>query len=392
MWLDRLEIVGESKPLAALPPGVDNGGSSKLPEGFHRVTPDGWEIAILNDGQLLSAVHRGRNQSFRRRLKRGQIDDVVSDGDGGVIAAVRVGGFVGIYRLSERGRIISFCTQFPSKEYTRIAAASRSLVVFQVRELGVNGGFVDLDTRRYGGVKNLGRIRTIPLPNGRALVLRLSLTDSRCRWRKGGANQFQPREPNVDREVAYLNYRYFERKRAQLDAINGRARAGATWNYYAARVYLHSSGGRPLFVRKRDICLSVDTVLYDQAEQGEDYLLRVASIVESYTLDREGNWLAIERQTLRLTKDDLYVVSRDKPTPIGNDLACWTHFAGHIVLAFESGRIEIRNLSEPEPAVALAYVIGRPDSMIVSECRSKHYLAVAAGEMTWFDVTDFAVL
>lgn len=378
----------KSKPLAALPPALDNAGSNKLPEGFHSVTPDGWEIALLNDGQLLSAVHRGRNQSFRRRLKRGQIDDVASDGDGGVIVSVRAGGFVGIYRLSERGRIISFCTRFPSKEYTRIAAASRSLVVYQDRGLGLNGGFVDLDTRRYGYVKNLGRIRMIPLPNGRALVLRRSLTDEMRSWR-GAPNQFRPREYNGDLQVAHLNRRYFERMRAKLEALSGRARAGATWNYYAARVYLHSPGGRPLFARKRDICLSVDTVLYDQAEQGEDHLLRVASIVESYTLDREGNWLAIERQTLRLTKDDLYVVIRDEPTPIDNDLACWTHFAGHIVLAFESGRIEIRNLSEPEPAVALGYVLGRPDSMTASRCGGKHYLAVAAGEMTWFDITSF---
>lgn len=138
--------------------------------------------------------------------------------------------------------------------------------------------------------------------------------------------------------------------------------------------------------------MSVDTVLYDQAEQGEDFLLRVASIVESYTLDREGNWLAIERQTLRLTKDDLYVVSQDKPTAIDNDLVCWTHFAGHIVLAFESGRIEIRELANPEQIAAIGYVLGRPDSMAVSVCEDKHYLAVAAGEMKWFDITGFVSL
>ncbi|MGH7138290.1 MAG: hypothetical protein ACREHD_21280, partial [Pirellulales bacterium] len=72
---------------------------------------------------------------------------------------------------------------------------------------------------------------------------------------------------------------------------------------------------------------------------------------------------------------------------IDSDLACWSPLPGHIVLAFESGRIEIRQLSEPGCPVAIAYVVGRPDSMAVSTDGARHFLAVAAGEMTWFDIS-----
>lgn len=70
----------------------------------------------------------------------------------------------------------------------------------------------------------------------------------------------------------------------------------------------------------------------------------------------------------------------------------WTRIdKWEIAIGYDSGRIEIRDLKQPEaPVVAVGFVVGIPNSMAVSESSLGRFLVVSAGDLVWLDLSPLA--
>ncbi|HVA46176.1 MAG TPA: GTPase domain-containing protein [Pirellulales bacterium] len=332
----------EAPPRAEYPPGC----VSQLPvaEGLQTITADGHELAIASGGASLICVGRNGNVVFQKHLKHGRIADVRADGDGGFVVAAANSGSLRLHRFSSDGRLLEASASIPFRGEPRITAASRGLIFVDdaINGAGSYGSCcVDLVGRRHRRIGTRSVVKIIPLPNKRALVLSKNA------------------------------------------------------HYAKARAYLHSPRPEGLLSPINELELSPDTILYHDAEQCDDYQLSVASIIYRNTANHQDRKLVLERHRLRLNRlqhnedSSIWPIAGPEQTKIDNDLACWLHISGHIALAFESGRIEIRRLADPERTAAVGYVIGKPDALAISKCGNQHFLAVAAGEMTWFDITGF---
>jgi hypothetical protein len=400
---DKHKVVHAEEPRIESPPG-----NGKVDD----VVPEGADVVLRN-----------------AKFKREQVADFRCDREGGCIVAAVDGGLLRVHRFDNVGRFLGACGPLETDGEPQIRAASRGLVFIDSAPYG-RAYCIDFVRRRYcriGDVdelrftkrllsaanlqspRNLDAVRIIDLPTGHSLVLLASwqyglrravhaFKDVACHKTavKSAADELQRGERLKELHRA----RYFA-VRAVLNAYQRRANAPpvfdagrASWhNRFPARVFIHVPGSKPILSQVRGATLSKDTILYRVCpEQDGGFLLSTASILDSYDSGEKESQLRLQRLTLRLDRDGgPRRVGPSESTTIDSDLACWhhseQHSPEHIMLAFESGRIEIRRLSQPEQPVAIGYVLGRPDSMIVSSRGDQRFLAVAASEMTWFDIS-----
>ncbi len=147
-----------------------------------------------------------------------------------------------------------------------------------------------------------------------------------------------------------------------------------------SRVYIHFAGADEI-IAVPDLYLSCQSFVVRQDEDR----IRIVSIIG----ELDGEW-SLEVLVLRIdcSEKTVSVRSRETINIDSGEVAAWTRGGNHLVLAYKSGRIEVRRCDRlyDDDFAAIAFTLTCPQAVAIVARSEGKFLAASDGQLTWYDL------
>lgn len=116
-------------------------------------------------------------------------------------------------------------------------------------------------------------------------------------------------------------------------------------------------------------------------------------LLESCFIHREVWEYYIESGTLEIDSSEpiyRYDPASHTRTQLGNGVACWDKNDDLVVVCYQSGRIECRLIANLPEVWRVGYHTSAPTSVKIIDYGDRRFVAVAAGDVWWFEIPKVA--